>query len=194
MTEKTPDVGETLASRPIHHGRVIDLSIDTVRFPDGSTGELEMIRHSGAAAVVPILDDPSVPDPRVLLIHQFRYAVGGYLYEIPAGRPQRKGEPWEVCARRELEEETGYRSRNLIALTSIVTTPGFTDERIFLFLATDLEEGAHERDFDEFIEVVEMPLSRALEMVRKGEIDDAKTVSGLLYAAAFRRDPGGFQQ
>lgn len=191
MKDMDPETGNTLASRHVHTGRVIDLSVDTVRFPDGSTGELEMIRHSGAAAVVPLLDDPTSEDPRVLLIHQYRYAVGGFLYEIPAGRPARRGEPWEVCAKRELEEETGYRSSNLVPLTSIVTTPGFTDERIFLFLATDLEPGSHERDDDEFIEVVEMPLSRALDMVRRGEIEDAKTICGLLYAANFRNNPGG---
>lgn len=185
MTTDVPDAGKTLASRPVHDGRIIHLSVDTVRFPDGSSGELEMIRHSGAAAVIPLLDPPSSADPRVMLVHQFRYAVGGYLYEIPAGRPDRKGEPWEICAQRELEEETGYRSRNLIPLPSIVTTPGFTDERIFLFLATDLEEGSQGRDVDEFMEVVEMPLSRAVEMVGTGEIYDAKTVCGLLYAARF---------
>src|SRR5690606_5561580 len=81
--------GETLASRPVHDGRIVHLSIDTVRFPDGSTGELEMIRHSGAAAVLPVLDSLDDPDPRVLLVHQFRYAGGGYLYEVPAGRPDR---------------------------------------------------------------------------------------------------------
>ena len=90
MTD-VPAAGELLARRPVHEGRVISLSIDTVRFPDGTSGDLEMIRHSGAAAVVPLLDDPSNPDPRVLLVHQFRYAVGGYIYEIPAGRPDRQG-------------------------------------------------------------------------------------------------------
>lgn len=189
MTDTAPDEGSLLASRLVHDGRVLRLSVDTVRFPDGSSGDLEMIRHSGAAAVVPLLDDPFSEDPRVLLVHQFRYAVGGYLYEVPAGRPDRAGEPWEVCAGRELEEETGYRSRNLIPLTSIVTTPGFTDERIHIFLGTDLEVGSQARDIDEFMDVVIMPFSRALEMIRGGEIDDAKTVCALLYAATYRLTP-----
>jgi ADP-ribose pyrophosphatase len=182
-TEGEPG-GECLASRPVHRGRIVHLNVDTVRFPDGSTGELEMIRHSGAAAVLPVVD-AEAEDPEVVLIRQYRYATGGYIYEVPAGRPSEPGEDWELCARRELEEETGLRARELRKLTAIYTTPGFTDERIHLFLATGLEEGAHSRDVDEFMEVVRMPLSRALEMVRDGEIVDAKSICTLLYAAGF---------
>ena len=171
-----------ISSTPVHHGRVVDLSVDTVRFPDGTTGELEMIRHSGAAAVLPVLDHAG-PDPEILLIRQYRYAAGGYLLEVPAGRPDRAGEDWEVCARRELEEETGLIAGRLRRLTSILTTPGFTDERIHLFLAHDLRPGATAHDRDEFIEVVRLPFSHALEMVVAGEIDDAKTVCTLLIAA-----------
>src|SRR5690606_23420490 len=112
--------------RPVHKGRIVDLSIDTVRFPDGSTGELEFIRHSGAAAVLPVLGDPAGPDPQVLLIRQYRYASGGFMLEVPAGRPDREGEDWEVCARRELEEETGLVAGSLTYMTMIHTTPGFT--------------------------------------------------------------------
>ncbi len=183
-TEGEPG-GECLASRPVHHGRIVHLNVDTVRFPDGSTGELEMIRHSGAAAVLPVAGGPGEEDPEIVLVRQYRYAAGGYIYEVPAGRPSEPGEDWELCARRELEEETGLRARELRKLTTIYTTPGFTDERIHLFLATGLEEGAHSRDVDEFMEVVRMPLSRALEMVRDGEIVDAKTICTLLYAGGF---------
>ena len=174
---------QPLESRKIHDGRIVHLSIDRIRYPDGRTGELEMIRHSGAAAVLPLLDPPSHPDPRIVLIHQFRYAAGGYLYEVPAGRPDREGESWEECARRELQEETGFSAGSLIPLTSILTTPGFTDERIHLFVADDLRPGTASHDRDEFIELVRLPLSRALEMVVGGEIEDAKTVCTLLVAA-----------
>ncbi len=174
-----------LASRPVYQGRIVDLNLDTVRFPDGSTGELEMIRHSGAAAVLPVAGSLDDPDPEVILIRQYRYAADGFIYEVPAGRPAHPGEDWEVCARRELEEETGMRAGALRKLTMVYTTPGFTDERIHLFLATELEEGAHARDVDEFMEVVRMPLSRALRMVRDGEIVDAKSICTLLYAAGF---------
>jgi ADP-ribose pyrophosphatase len=171
--------------RPVHSGRIVDLGVDTVRFPDGSTGEMEMIRHSGASAVLPVLSDPHGPDPQIVLVRQYRYASGGYLYEVPAGRPDRPGEPWEDCARRELREETGLEAGTLRPLTSIWTTRGFTDERIHLFLATDLTAGETEYDADEFMETVKLPMSEALRMVRDGEITDAKTICTLLYAAGF---------
>jgi ADP-ribose pyrophosphatase len=174
-----------IASRAVHDGRIVRLSIDTVRFPDGSTGELEMIRHSGASAVLPVLGDADGPDPQIVLIRQYRYASGGYLLEVPAGRPDTPGEDWEVCARRELEEETGMTAGSLTHLTTIFTTPGFTDERIHLFMATDLRSGTAALDRDEFVEPVRLSMSEALEMVRDGEITDAKTVCALLYAAGF---------
>ena len=166
---------------PIHKGRIVDLSIDRVRFPDGSTGELEMIRHSGAAAVLPVLTDPRGDDPQILLIRQYRYASGGYMLEVPAGRPDQLGEPWETCARRELEEEAGLIAGELTFLTTIYTTPGFTDERIHLFMATQLTPGRGKLDQDEFLEPETMAMSRALELVRSGEITDAKTIATVLY-------------
>jgi ADP-ribose pyrophosphatase len=183
--EGGPEGAQPIESRLVHSGRVVHLSIDRVRFPDGSIGELEMIRHSGAAAVLPVLDEVTQKDPRLLLVHQLRYAAGGYLFEVPAGRPDRAGEDWEACARRELEEETGYIAGRLIPMTSILTTPGFTDERIHLFLATDLREGRMLRDADEFIEPAVFRLSEALAMIGDGRITDAKTMCTLLYAARF---------
>jgi ADP-ribose pyrophosphatase len=171
--------------RPVHRGRIVDLSIDTVRFPDGSTGVLEFIRHSGAAAVLPVLGDPHADDPQVLLIRQYRYAGGGFMLEVPAGRPDRTGEDWEVCARRELEEETGLVAGSLTFMTTIFTTPGFTDEQIRLFLATDCTTGTEKKDADEFIEPVALPMSDALRRIREGEITDGKTIISLLFAAGF---------
>lgn len=174
-------------SRPVHRGRVVDLSIDTVRFPDGSTGELEMIRHSGAAATLPVFGDPHDADPEILLLRQYRYAADGYLLEVPAGRPDFTGEGWENCARRELEEETGLVAGKLIPLTTIYTTPGFTDERIHLFLALELTAGQNKLDADEFIEIIRLPLSDALRRIRQGEIIDAKTICTLYTAADWLR-------
>ncbi len=172
------------AHRRIYTGRVVNLDVDTVRYPDGSTGELEMLRHPGAAAVLPFASDPRGADPTVLLIQQYRYATGGGLLEIPAGRLN-PGEAPGACARRELQEEVGVTAGRLEGLTTIWTTPGFTDERIHLFWATDLAAGAHAREPDEFIEVVAKPLSEVLTMVRSGAICDGKTVVAILYMAGF---------
>ena len=173
-----------LGSKRIYTGRVINLDVDRVRFPDDSTGELELIRHPGAAGVLPFLSDPEGPDPTILLIQQYRYAADGPLYEIPAGRLD-KGEDPAACARRELLEEVGVTAGRLERLTTIWTTPGFTDERIHLFWAADLSTGTHAREPDEFIEVVPTPVSKALTFIRDGVISDAKTVVGILYMAGF---------
>jgi ADP-ribose pyrophosphatase len=173
-----------LDSRRIHTGRVVRLDVDTVRFPDGSTGQLELIRHPGAAAIVPCASDPPGADPTILLIRQYRYATGGELWEIPAGTLD-PGEDPEACARRELLEETGVTAARLERLTSIWTTPGFTDEVIHLYMATGLVTGEPSRERDEFIEVVPQPLSRVLTLIRDGEIRDAKTVVAILYMAGF---------
>lgn len=171
-------------TRRVHTGRVLNLDIDTVRYPDGSTGELEMIRHPGAAAVVPLLSDPAGSDPSILMIRQFRHAAGGTLWEIPAGRLAPGEEP-VACARRELLEEAGVTAGMVEPLTSIWTTPGFTDELIHLFWARDLVTGAAAREPDEFIEVVPRPLSDVLEDIHRGVVRDSKTVIGILYMAGF---------
>jgi len=173
-----------VATRRVHTGKVIDLDVDTVRFPDGSTGELEMIRHPGAAAVVPVLSDPAGPDPTILLIRQYRYATGGMLWEIPAGRLGKNEAPID-CARRELLEETGMRAGNIEPISTIWTTPGFTDERIHLFWARDLVPVEAAREADEFIELEPRPLSQVLAAIRDGEICDAKTVTAILLVAGF---------
>lgn len=182
---------ERLATRRIHDGRIVKLSVDTVRFPDGSTGELEMIRHPGASAVLPVVGSLTETDPEVLLLRQYRYAAGGYIYEVPAGLPAHADEPWEVCAARELEEETGMRGVRLVPLTRILTTPGFTDETIRLFVAEGLEAGASKLDEDEFVEVLRLRFSEVVEMVRAGTIVDCKSVATILYAAMFVVGKGG---
>ena len=186
-----------IESELVYDGRVVRLSVDTVRFPDGSEGQLEMIRHAGASAVLPFLGGLLDPDPDVILVRQYRYASDGYLYEVPAGLPAGPEESWEACAHRELEEETGMRAATMTPLTRIYTTPGFTDEVIRLFVATDLEAGELSRDPDEFMEVVRIAFSEVLEMVRDGRIVDAKSIATILYADRFLRGgrdghgPGG---
>jgi ADP-ribose pyrophosphatase len=173
-----------IASRRVYTGRVLNLDVDTVRFPDGSTGELEIVRHSGASAVLPFLSDPAGDDPQILLIKQYRYAAEDFLYELPAGRLDEGEEPL-TCAKRELLEETGCTAGSIEPLYTFYTTPGFIDERIHAFIATGLKHGQHEREPDEFMTVETMTLSHALELIKKGEIRDGKTALILLYAAGF---------
>jgi len=175
----------TLNAKRIHTGKVINLDIDRVRFPNGSEGEIEIIRHSGASAVVPFLTDPNGEDPQILLLKQYRYAAEQELYEVPAGRLD-PGEDPADCARRELLEETGCRAAHVEHLYTMYTTPGFTDEVIHVYMATGLEHGATEHEADEFITVETVTLSHALELIKKGEIKDAKTALSILYAAGFK--------
>lgn len=175
-----------VSSRRIYTGRVLDLDVDRVGFPDGSTAELEMIRHPGASAVIPFAEPPRDPDPTVIMIRQFRHAAGAYIWEVPAGRLD-PGETPEACARRELEEEAGVTAGTLDRLNTIYTTPGFTDERIHLFLATDLGAGREQREPDEFVEVHRLRWSAVLDLVRRGEIVDGKTLVSLMFVECFRR-------
>ena len=175
-----------VSSKRLYSGRIVNLDLDSVRYPDDSIGQLEILRHPGAAAVVPFLDPPGGADPRAVLIRQFRHAADSYIWEVPAGRLD-GGESPESCAERELEEETGMRARRLERLTTIYTTPGFTDERIHLFLADGLEPGAEHREADEFMELHTLRWSQVLEMIDRGEIVDGKTLVSLLFVQTFRR-------
>lgn len=172
-------------SQRVYTGRVISVDLDTVRFPNGTTGALEMVRHPGASAVLPFLSDPAADDPQLLLLRQYRYAAEGYIYEIPAGRLNPGEDPLE-CARRELLEETGCVADRLERVTGFYTTPGFTDEYIHAFVASGLTRGTPEHEADEFISVEPHTLSTALQMIERGEIVDGKTIITLLFVAGFR--------
>lgn len=174
-----------VSSRRVYEGKVINVDRDTVRFPNGSTGELEMVRHPGASAVVPFLSDPRGDDPQILLIRQYRYAANDFIYEIPAGKLDGDEDPL-LCARRELQEETGCTAAHIEHLYTFFTTPGFTDERIHAFMATGLSRGDVKHEKDEFMSVETVTLSHALELIRTGELKDAKTALSILYVAGFR--------
>lgn len=164
-----------------YDGKVISLDIDVVRYPDGSFGEVEMVRHPGAAAIVAV-SALGEGNPHVILLRQYRYAVDSFLLEIPAGRLEPGETPIE-CASRELREETGYRAERWEPLLTMYTTPGFTDEKIHLFVASDLTAGQSALERDEFAEVKRVPLTDAIGMIESGDIQDAKTIVGLLLAA-----------
>jgi len=172
--------GKKLSSESIYRGQVVDLSLDRVALSSGHTVTLELIRHPGAAAVVALDSDGCV-----ILVDQYRYATGGRMLEVPAGKLDAGEEP-ELCAVRELEEETGYRAGRLDPLGWIWTTPGFTDERIWLFLARDLVRHAATPQPDELLEVVRMPFDDAAAAARDGRISDSKSICALLRAHAQR--------
>jgi ADP-ribose pyrophosphatase len=157
----------------VFKGRVLTLNLETVTLPNGATVELEIVRHPGAAAIVPMKDERTV-----VLIRQFRLAAGGFIYEIPAGKLH-PGEDPRACAEREIEEEIGYRAERIERLETFFTAPGFTDEVMHLFKATELTKTQQRLDHDEVLEVVEMPLEKAIELIRDGTIRDAKTIVGL---------------
>jgi ADP-ribose pyrophosphatase len=154
--------------REVYAGSLISVEVWPER-------QREIVRHPGVCAVVPVR-----PDDTVILVRQYRDAVDRTMLEIPAGTRDVEGEDAEGCALRELEEETGYRAGSIEPLGTIHTSPGFLDERVDLFLArVEAQRGEPE----EGVEVIEMPLVEAIDAVRRGDITDAKTVSGLFLAA-----------
>jgi ADP-ribose pyrophosphatase len=167
---------EVLASEKIFKGRVIEVVLDTVREGE-QTYSREVVRHDGGASVVAYFEDGSVA-----LVRQYRHPARRYVLELPAGKIEH-GESPEACAAREMEEELGVTATRLEHLSEFFTTPGFCAERLWVFLATGLEETALRHEEDEIIEVVRLPFASALAMIASGEIEDAKTIVGLLLAA-----------
>lgn len=185
-TKPGPEFLETsLRRRRVHKGLAVDFWVDTVRLPSGGTSVREYLGHPGAVAVVPVMD--AAPDPKILLVRQFRYPVKEVTLEIPAGKLD-KGENPLACVKRELEEETGFRARTIRKLLSFWPTPAFADEVIHIYAARDLRPGTFSPDEDEFIRPVVLPLSRVLLMIRRGLLRDSKTIISLLaFDRFFRR-------
>jgi len=159
-----------------YQGRSIAVYVEEAELPGGRRVDLDVVRHPGAAAIVPFETDDVV-----LLIRQYRHAAGGTIWEVPAGKLD--GDTPEVCARKELEEEAGRRAGRIERLGSILTTPGFTDEVIHLFAAFDLAPIPQRLESDEVIDVVPTPIGEALELIWSGELTDAKSVVALIHAA-----------
>lgn len=168
--------GETLHTETLHSGRMLHLVRETVVLPNGHQTTLELVRHPGAAAVVPV---DATGD--VLLVRQYRHATGGYLLEVPAGKLDPGEEP-EICARRELIEETGFRATRVIPLGVIWPTPGFCDERIWLYAAFGLLPDRQATEPDEVLALERLPWAEAVERAEDGRIEDAKSVCALLRA------------
>jgi ADP-ribose pyrophosphatase len=166
-------------------GAWLEVVTEEVELPNGTTIDLDIVRHPGASAVVPFISKSEV-----LLIRQYRFATGGTLWELPAGKLD-PGESPEACAARELEEEAGCRAGRLEPLGPMWASPGFTDEKIHLFAAFDLTSVPQRLEADEVIELERMPFARALELVWSGELTDAKSQLALLKAAHLVGMPDG---
>ncbi len=175
---------EIIEEVPAYRGVRYAMHLVKERLPSGTIAERDVVRHPGAAVVLPILDDG-----RVVLVVQHRTALGGDLIELPAGVLE-PGEQPLAAAARELEEETGYRARSIEPLLVFYPTPGFCDERMHIFLATGLEPTQQNLDEDEFIHISIRSLDEARQLVRDGGITDGKTVAALLYLLAFRPEVG----
>jgi len=160
----------------VYSGRLLKIDRDRVLLPNGGTTDLEMVRHPGAAAVVPF-----VSDDEILLVRQFRYAAQGFIYEVPAGTLN-AGEAPEACAAREVQEEVGHQAGRLEHLASIYTTPGFTDEVIHLYIGRDLTPVPQQLDHDEVLTVERLRFAEAIAMIRDGRLVDSKSICALLLA------------
>jgi ADP-ribose pyrophosphatase len=165
----------------LYNGKIFNVALEKVTLPNGVIKDREVVRHPGAAAMVPLLDDGNV-----VLVKQHRHAVNDYLWEIPAGTLEPEEEPL-ACAGRELIEETGYEANNFDKLTEILPAPGYTDEHIHIFLATGLTLAEQRLEDDEILTVQPTPFDKAIEMIKTGEIQDAKTIVGLLLTSMRKR-------
>ena len=176
MTTPHGELPKILGSRKVFDGRVFNVTVDTV-----SEGEVtyqrEVVHHPGSAVIIPVFDDGTVS-----LVRQYRHPAVRYLLEAPAGTLA-DGERPEAGAARELQEELGLVAARLEKLSEFFVSPGFCEEKMWVYLATEFSEGKQLLDDDEILEVVRLPIADALEMISSGEIQDAKTIIGLMLAA-----------
>lgn len=174
---RLPDLTERrLGGRRVHDGQIVSVDSDRVRLPDGREARRESVRHPGAVFILPVAGERDI-----LLVWQYRYPIGRHTLELPAGKIER-GEAPRNTARRELLEETGHRAGRIRRVMGIYSTPGFSDERLEMYVATGLVPEDHPGEDDEFVHVCRMGIGQAAELVDRGKIEDAKTVVGLLWA------------
>ncbi|MUT65557.1 NUDIX domain-containing protein [Paenibacillus sp. NEAU-GSW1] len=160
---------ETVSTEPIFQGKIISLQVDTIALPDGRTATREIVKHPGAAAVMALLDG------KLLVVEQFRKPLEKFQIEIPAGKLDANEDP-AIAAARELEEETGYRAEKLELVSAFYTSPGFADEKLYLYFADKLIPGTQNPDEDEFLQIEAISLEQAEAYIAEGRISDAKTI------------------
>lgn len=173
---------ELIESQSIFKGAIFDVERDRLREENGFEIVRDVVRHPGGAGCLPLFEDG-----RIALVKQYRHPARRELLEVPAGKIEPEETP-KQCAARELEQEIGFRAERIELLAEFYSTPGFCEERLYVYLATDLHPVKQNLDQDEFVEVVYLPLAEAVRMAECGEIEDSKTIIALLLAAR------GFQQ
>lgn len=167
---------KTLSSKSIYEGKILNVRVDQVLLPNGKESAREVVEFSQAVTIAALKEDD-----QILLVSQYRYPVSEVLIELPAGKMDREEIP-EECARRELQEETGYTAGSMQKICEFYTTPGFTNELMHVFLAQDLTPGTQNPDEDEFVKVDSVPFEEAIQMIFSGKIRDGKTIAGILAA------------
>ena len=172
-------IGKVISSEEIYRGRAVSLKREEVLLSSGKKIYRECVIHRGASAIIPVKDDG-----KIILVKQYRHPVKEVLLEVPAGTLKPGEDPLE-CAARELEEETGYRAGKLTHLLTIYPSPGYSSEKLYIYLAEGLEKSSQNLEIDEDISVVEMSLEEALEAIREKKIVDGKTIAALLYYRLF---------
>ncbi len=172
--EKNPETA-VLSRNELYRGKIVNLLVDTVKLPSGTTGIREVVQHPGGVTAVPVLQDS-----RILLIRQFRYPLQKYIFELPAGKLDSSQSPLDTM-KRELEEETGFKAATWEHECSFYTSPGISDEVIHLFTARDLTQVAQRLEEGEHITPLACTLEECLDKMRRGEIEDGKTILGLLW-------------
>ena len=173
---------DTITSEIVYSGNLVDVVEDTVRLPNGRLTVRETVKHRGVVAMIPVIDEA------VIMGRQFRHACGKTLLELPAGTLY-PGESPDEGARRELVEETGYVPGRLQRILQFYVSPGHCSEQVYLYLATDLSRAVQDLEADEVIHVVKVDVATILHMIERNEIEDAKSISGILYLAKYLRDP-----
>lgn len=178
-TMSRPAKSRLISSKLAYKGRVVNVYTDTVEEPNGLVFKRDVIRHNGSVVVLAIDESVNPKDPIVILERQYRHAVGEFLLELPAGRIEPNEAPL-AAAKREMIEETGYRAKNWSRLTKYFASPGFLGESMHIYLARGIRPGTAQPEADEQIEILHVPFSEALNLVRSGKIHDGKTIIGLL--------------